>query len=103
VEQADREYQKPLEPKALQSIAIAVAEARSVDLVLQRIIDGLLGEPDIALARIWLIAPGDICSSSCPVRSECPDQTRCLHLLASGGRSIHAPAEDWARLTTGRG
>jgi formate hydrogenlyase transcriptional activator len=101
VEQADREYQKPLELKALQSIAIAVAEARSVDLVLQRIIDGLLGEPDIALARIWLIAPGDICSSSCPVRSECPDQTRCLHLLASGGRSIQAPAEDWARLTGG--
>jgi formate hydrogenlyase transcriptional activator len=90
-----------LEPKALQSIAIAVAEARSVDLVLQRIVDGLLGEPDIALARIWLIAPGDICSSSCPVRSECPDQTRCLHLLASAGRSIQAPGQDWTRLTGG--
>src|SRR5262245_24051285 len=90
-----------MRPQALQSIALAVAEARSVDLLLQRIVDGLLAEPDIALARIWLIAPGDICSSSCPVRSECPDQTRCLHLLASAGRSIQAPGEDWARLTGG--
>src|SRR5262245_24124061 len=90
-----------MRPQALQSIAIAVAEARSIDLVLQRIVDGLLGDPDIALARIWLIAPGDICSSSCPVRSECPDQTRCLHLRASAGRSIQALDEDWARLTGG--
>ena len=88
-----------MEPRALQSIALAVAEARSVDLVLQRIVDGLAGQPGIALARIWLIAPGDICSSSCPVRAECPDQSRCLHLLASAGRSIHVSGEDWTRLT----
>jgi transcriptional regulator with GAF, ATPase, and Fis domain len=88
-----------VEPRALQSIALAVAEARSVDLVLQRIVDGLAGQPGIALARIWLIAPGDICSSSCPVRAECPDQSRCLHLLASAGRSIHVSGEDWTRLT----
>ncbi len=83
------------------SIALAVAEARSVDLVLQRIVDGLAGQPGIALARIWLIAPGDICASSCLVRAECPDQTRCLHLRASAGRSIHDSSEDWTRLTGG--
>jgi transcriptional regulator with GAF, ATPase, and Fis domain len=88
-----------VEPRALQSIALAVAEARSVDLVLQRIIDGLAGQPEIALARIWLIAPGDICASSCLVRAECPDQTRCLHLLASAGRSNHDSGGDWSRLT----
>jgi transcriptional regulator with GAF, ATPase, and Fis domain len=87
-----------VEPRALQSIALAVAEARSVELVLQRIIDGLADQPEIALARIWLIAPGDICSSSCSVRAECPDQTRCLHLLASAGRS-HDSGKDWTRLT----
>jgi transcriptional regulator with GAF, ATPase, and Fis domain len=97
----DAEYQDTVEPRALQSIALAVAEARSVDLVLQRIVDGLAGEPGIALARIWLIAPGDICSSSCLVRAECPDQTRCLHLLASAGRSIHDSGEDWNRITGG--
>ncbi len=87
-----------MEPRGLQSIALAVAEARSVDLVLQRIVDGLAAEPGIALARIWLIARGDICSS-CVVRAECPDQTRCLHLLASAGRSIQDAGEDWNRLT----
>lgn len=88
-----------MEPRALQSIALAVAEAQSPSLVLQRIVDGLGGQPDVALARIWLIAPGDICSSSCPVRSECPDQTRCLHLLASAGHSIQDADEDWGRIT----
>jgi len=98
VRRSDREYQRPVEPRALQSIALAVAEARSVDLVLQRIVDGLAGEPGIALARIWLIAPGDICAS-CRVRAECPGQTRCLHLLASAGRSVDDCGGDWNRLT----
>src|SRR5215831_5053047 len=87
-----------MEPRPLQSIALAVAEARSVDVVLQRIVNGLCGQPGIALARIWLIAPGDICSS-CAARPECPDQTRCLHLLASAGRSLHDTDEEWTRLT----
>ena len=36
------------------------------------------------LARVWLLGPGDICAH-CPMRPECPDQTRCLHLAASAG------------------
>ncbi len=87
-----------MEPRSLQSIALAAAEARTVDLVLQRIVEGLAAQPEIALARIWLIAPGDICSS-CLMRAECPDQVRCLHLLASAGQSIQDPAEDWTRLS----
>ncbi len=87
-----------MEAEALQTIALAVAEARALDAVLQRIVDGLAGQPGIALARIWLIAPGDICAS-CAMRAECPDQTRCLHLLASAGHSTHNRSEDWSRLT----
>jgi len=87
-----------VEPRTFQSIALAVAEARSVDLVLQRIVEGLAAQPEIALARIWLIGPGDVCSS-CLMRAECPDQARCLHLLASAGRSIQDPGEDWTRLS----
>ena len=87
-----------MEPRQLQAIALAVAEARSVDLVLQRIVEGLASHPDIALARIWLIGPGDVCSSSCHVRAQCPDQTQCLHLRASAGRSIRNPGENWDRL-----
>src|SRR5262245_28476823 len=88
-----------MQSQALQSIALAVAEARSVNLVLQRIVEGLAGQPGTALARIWLRGPGDLCSSSCRVRTECPDQRQCLHLRASAGRSIHDPGADWTRLT----
>jgi transcriptional regulator with GAF, ATPase, and Fis domain len=88
-----------MQPQALQSIALAVAEARSVNLVLQRIVEGLAGEPGTALARIWLRGPGDLCASSCRVRAECPDQRQCLHLRASAGQSIHDSGADWTRLT----
>jgi len=55
-------YQRLVQPQALQSIALAVAEARSVNLVLQRIVEGLAGQPETALARIWLRGPGDLLS-----------------------------------------
>ena len=85
-------------PQALQSVALAVAEARSVETVLSRIVLGLLAQEGVALARIWLIAPpGDICAS-CPMRSECPDQSRCLHLVASAGKPAMDTGEDWSRL-----
>ncbi|WP_342376376.1 sigma 54-interacting transcriptional regulator [Myxococcus stipitatus] len=71
---------------ALQSISLAMAQVRSVDLLLARIAQGLAAQPDVALARIWLIAPGDICGT-CPLRTECPDTSRCLHLAASAGSS----------------
>src|SRR5215468_5282605 len=88
-----------MQPQALQSIALAVTEARSVNLVLQRIVEGLAGQPGTALARIWLRGPGDLCASSCCVRAECPDQTQCLHLRASAGQSIHDSGQDWTRLS----
>jgi transcriptional regulator with GAF, ATPase, and Fis domain len=82
--------------ETLQSIILAVAQARSVETVLQMIVQGLNDQPGVALARIWLIAPGDICAS-CRMRHECPDQTRCLHLVASAGNPL-ASESDWSRL-----
>ena len=86
-----------MHPQALQSVALAVAEARSVETVLSRIVLGLLAQEGVALARIWLIAPGDICAS-CRMRPECPDQSRCLHLVASAGQPVAGIGEDWSRL-----
>jgi len=80
---------------ALQQIALYVAQAGAVDDVLSSIVQGLSNEPGVALARIWLIAPGDICAS-CPLRADCPDQTACLHLVASAGRSKVDPNEVWS-------
>jgi GAF domain-containing protein len=83
--------------EALQSLALEVGEARSADAVLGRIVRGLAALENVALARVWLIAPGDICES-CRMRPDCPDQVRCLHLAASAGAPI-ASQEDWSRLT----
>jgi transcriptional regulator with GAF, ATPase, and Fis domain len=85
-----------MESQALQSLALQVGEARSAEVVLSRIVSGLAAQQDIALARLWLVAPGDICST-CRLRNECADQTRCLHLMASAGNPI-ASAQDWSRL-----
>jgi transcriptional regulator with GAF, ATPase, and Fis domain len=38
----------------------------------------------IALIRVWVIDEGDLCSA-CLMRTRCSDQTRCLHLVVSGG------------------
>ncbi len=82
-----------MDPLSLRPIALAVAQEHSVAVVLSRIVDGLCEQPAVALARVWLIGPGDVCTS-CRLRVECPDQTRCLHLAASAGGSKVAPDAD---------
>lgn len=83
--------------ESLQAILLAVAQERSLTTVLTTIVQELVTQEGVALARVWLTGLGDICGA-CPMRPECPDQTQCLHLVASAGTPIHASAEDWARL-----
>lgn len=83
--------------ESLHAIAMMVAQQRELDSVLSTVVELLLGSSDLALARIWLNRPGDICSS-CPVRNECPDQTRCLHLVASAALPQNPESGDeWFR------
>ncbi len=71
--------------ESLHAIATMVARQRSVDAVLESVVESLVDSSDLALARIWLVRPGDTCAT-CVMRDECPDQTRCLHLVASAAR-----------------
>src|ERR1700732_3938702 len=77
----------------LQSISLAVSQVRTVDTVLQMIVSGLVEKAGFALARIWLIGPGDICAT-CPMGGECSSRVRCLHLAAGAGRS-RADGQEW--------
>ena len=95
MEQLDGNY-KP-EFDSLTTLLLEMAGELSLDALLKLIVDRLAARPHIALVRIWLIEPGDICES-CSMRDECPDQTRCLHLAASAGRSDVDPDETWDRL-----
>jgi hydrogenase-4 transcriptional activator len=70
----------------LKDVALAVAQEQHLERVMRMIVEGIGEEPDIALVRLWLLAPGDICPD-CYLRPDCPDQTRCLHLVASAGHS----------------
>src|SRR5262249_51761054 len=84
--------------EALQEIALRASGERIVDGVLRQIVDGLARQPSVALARVWVVSPGDLCGS-CYLRSACADQTACLHLAASAGASL--AGENWSR-TDGR-
>ncbi len=86
-----------MNPLALQSIALEVAAARSVPVVLRGIVEGLVRDPGVALARIWLRRPGDQCEV-CAFRDACPRHVECLHLVASAGESILDSKEGWDRL-----
>jgi len=82
----------------LQSISLAVAQERDLDLVLLKIVQGLVDDVGgIALARIWLTGAGDVCLRS-RARDHAPEPQACLHLMASAGKPTASPGEDWSRL-----
>jgi len=83
-----------MELEALQELALRISGERSVESVLQHIVTGLVHQSGIALVRVWVIEPGDICES-CRMRPTCADQARCLHLAASAGLSL--TGERWSR------
>ncbi len=85
-----------LDHESLKTLLLDLAQERSLEALLRLIADKLADRSHVALARIWLVEPGDICSS-CRMRDECPDQTSCLHLVASAGSSA-VTDEEWTRL-----
>jgi len=86
-----------MELESLQAVSLAIAEELSVEIVLKKIVEGLVEQPGVALARLWLKGAGDICTK-CPMRLECRDQSLCLHLMASAGKPTKPGIEDWSRL-----
>ncbi|GJL78646.1 MAG: hypothetical protein NPINA01_16350 [Nitrospinaceae bacterium] len=72
---------------SLKKLLLDMAQERSWKALLNMIGDRLMERPHMVMGRIWLILPGDICPT-CPMRQECPDQTECLHLVASKSHPI---------------
>ena len=63
----------PPNVELLKRLLLDMSQKRSVQTVLKLIVDRMASQPDVALARIWLVGPGDLCSS-CHMRDECQDQ-----------------------------
>src|SRR6266436_6554518 len=80
----------------LPQMMVTMAQNRLLPEVLRSVVGGIAQCRNVVLARIWLIEPGDICAT-CRFRPECPDQTRCLHLVAGAGNSDD-PQLDYTRL-----
>jgi len=78
-------------------LLLDLAGERALDALLRLIVQRLADSADVALARIWLMGPGDLCDG-CLMRAECPDRTECLHLVASAGSPDASDGEDWSRI-----
>ena len=70
----------------LRQLLLQMIQHRSLPALLQHITTSLAQTPSVALARIWLLRPGDICPS-CHMAQSCQQQQTCLHLVASAGAS----------------
>lgn len=84
------------EARFLQDLLLEMTQQHSSTRLLDLAVQRLASREHVALARVWLVQPGDICSN-CPRKSECPGQVPCLHLVASAGHSIADPDEQWDR------
>jgi len=85
------EYREQFE--SLRDLLAAMMNERSVGSLLKVTVDHLARGADAVTATIWLIQPGDICSS-CAMSPVCPDKALCLHLLASAGSVAPGRLED---------
>jgi transcriptional regulator with GAF, ATPase, and Fis domain len=75
------------DPNFATRLLLDIAHEQSVEHLLQKLIRSAMERADMVGVQIWLVDKGDLCSV-CPQRPKCPNQTRCLHLVAGGGRSL---------------
>ena len=97
IPQTSPECAAPNTLDSLKCLVLDIAQQRSLNDLLWLIVRRLADRPTVVLARIWLIGPGDICAA-CRLKEECPDQTKCLHLVASAGRSGGEDKTEWSNI-----
>jgi transcriptional regulator with GAF, ATPase, and Fis domain len=71
-------------------LLLEIAHEQSLEHLLHKLIQRVMEHPNVACLQVWLVDEADICSV-CLQRPKCPDQTRCLHLVAGGGAASSAP------------
>jgi transcriptional regulator with GAF, ATPase, and Fis domain len=85
--------------EALQAVAVAASQERSLKVLLERIVSGVSESGNVALARVWPLGSDRVCDV-CQRRPGTHDQLERLHLRTSARRPISAAYrnEDWSRL-----
>src|SRR6185369_12885863 len=82
---------------SLRDKLLELAQIRNVEELLQRVVAILADRPHVALARIWLVGQGDLCSS-CHLSERCSNRDQCLRLVASAGSRRTDARPDWSRM-----
>ena len=75
------------DPNFVAQILLELAHEQSLEKVMQKLAGRVMERPHIACAQVCLIEKGDLCAT-CKSRSECADQSRCLHLAAAKAKSM---------------
>ena len=83
--------------ESLLSLAAAVTSEQRIEPVLRKIVEGLASQPGVALSRIWLLPSVHVPNSS-QQPPDSPEDVGCLRLVASAGRPMNSPGEDWSFL-----
>src|SRR4029077_1082814 len=87
---------EPLFPNP-KRLLLDMAQEQSLAELLKLIVARASDSHRVALVRIWLAQLTTDCTG-CSMIDECRDRSRCLHLVASGGRSTVTPSTEWTRL-----
>jgi transcriptional regulator with GAF, ATPase, and Fis domain len=83
--------------ESMRDSLIELAQIRQVDELLKRVVNVLAKRPHVALARIWLTGPADLCQG-CHMATQCANREACLHLVASAGARHVKDGADWSRI-----
>lgn len=84
------------DPNVAVQLLLDIAHEQSLERLLQKLIRRVVERPDVACVEIWLVDKGDRCST-CPQGIRCLNPTRCLHLVAGGGKSLSRSGATVAR------
>lgn len=92
---ADRRF----DPNIAAHLLLEMAQERSLDLLLDRVVRRAVERPDVACLQIWLLGKGGECFS-CPRRPQCSDPGRCLHLVAGIAKSMDGTLSEAPHFTS---
>lgn len=88
----DNLYDSRFDPNVAAGLLLEVAQEHSLDKLIRILAERILQRPQVARVHFFFVKKGDLCAT-CVWRSQCPDQTRCLHACLGLRKAINAGEE----------
>ena len=87
---SDKRSDTRFDPHLAAQLLLDIAQEKSLQPLLRKLVDFAVERTAFVFSQVWLIEKGDLCAT-CKFRSECADQSRCLHLVVGRGRALPGP------------